>query len=94
MIALVFAVIVVVAYRRDTNLAGLQVVMSYLPGQQIVEYTTYRPSLVEWATGLGVIAFGLLVFSLGVKYLRVVDHRLTEEEHATMKVKATESVTA
>jgi Ni/Fe-hydrogenase subunit HybB-like protein len=85
MIALVFVLIGVVAYRWDTNLAGLQVLMSYLLGQQIVEYTTYHPSLVEWSTGLGVIAFGLFTFSLGMKYLRVVDHRLTEEEHATMK---------
>jgi len=49
---------------------------------------------VEWAAGMGIIAYGLLAFSLGVKYLRVVDHRLTDEKHETVKVKATETVPA
>jgi hypothetical protein len=40
-----------------------------------------------------VIAFGALVFSLGVRYLRVVDHRFTEEEHGTVTTEATEAVT-
>jgi Ni/Fe-hydrogenase subunit HybB-like protein len=40
----------------------------------------YRPSLVEWLAGLGIIAYGLTFFSLGVRYLRVVDHSLGEAE--------------
>ncbi|OGO40913.1 MAG: hypothetical protein A2Z03_03130 [Chloroflexi bacterium RBG_16_56_8] len=94
MTALLLVVMGVVAYRWDTTLAGQLVVMSYLPGEQAVAYATYRPSFVEWAAGLGVIAYGLLAFSLGVKYLRVVDHRLTEEEHESLKVKARETVIA
>jgi len=67
-------------------------VISYLPGKAIISYTSYTPSLVEWAAGLGIIAYGLLAFSLGVKYLRVVDHRLTSEEYETVQVKAGEAV--
>jgi Ni/Fe-hydrogenase subunit HybB-like protein len=94
MAALLMVVGGVVAFRWDINLSGALVVVSYLPGQPTVSYTSYTPSLAEWATGLGVIAYGLLAFSLGVRYLRVVDHRLTEEEeHETVKVKATEPVT-
>ena len=43
---------------------------------------------------MGIVAYGLLAFSLGVKYLRVVDHRLTEEEHETVTVHSTETVHA
>jgi Ni/Fe-hydrogenase subunit HybB-like protein len=82
----------VVAYRFDTNIVGLLAVISYLPGEATVTYTSYTPSLVEWVTGTGIIAYGLLAFSLGVKYLRVVDHRITSEEHETVNVPATDVV--
>ncbi len=94
MVALFLVAAGVVAYRWDTNLAGLLVVVSYLPGEAAISYTSYRPSLVEWVTGLGIIAYGLLAFSLGVKYLRVVDHSLVETEQETVKVKSAETVTA
>ncbi|HMV97657.1 MAG TPA: polysulfide reductase NrfD, partial [Anaerolineales bacterium] len=74
----------VVAFRFDTNIVGFLAVIPYLPGEAVISYTSYSPSLVEWAAGLGIIAFGLLAFSIGVKYLRVVDHRLTSEEYETV----------
>ena len=83
----------VVAFRYDINIVGQLAVISYLPGTP-VSYTTYTPSLVEWASGMGIIAYGMLAFSLGVKYLRVVDHRLTSEEHETVTVEAKETVHA
>ena len=92
MIALLMVVGGVVAMRWDVNITGALVVLSYLPGQPVVSYTSYTPSLVEWAIGLGVIAYGFLAFSLGVRYLKVVDHRYTDEEHETVKVKAAEPV--
>jgi len=92
MAALLMVIGGVVAFRWDINMTGALVVMSYLPGQSTVSYTSYTPSLVEWAIGLGVIAYGFLAVSLGVRYLRVVDHRLTDEEHESVKVKATEPV--
>jgi Ni/Fe-hydrogenase subunit HybB-like protein len=93
MAALLMVVGGVVAMRWDVNLSGALVLLSYLPGQPTVSYTSYTPSLVEWAIGLGVIAYGFLAFSLGVRYLRVVDHRYTEEEHVTVKIDASETVT-
>ena len=92
MLALAMIVGGVVAFRYDTNLVGFLTVISYLPGKAIISYTSYTPSLVEWAAGLGIIAYGLLAFSLGVKYLRVVDHRLTSEEYETAQVKAGDAV--
>ena len=93
-LALGLVVCGVVAFRWDTNLAGLLVIVSYLPGQAVISYTDYMPSLVEFVTGAGVIAFGLLSFSLGVRYLKVVDHRYASEEHETVQVEAAERITA
>ena len=93
MAALLMVVGGVVAMRWNINLSGALVLLSYLPGQPTVSYTSYTPSLIEWAVGLAVIAYGALAFSLGVRYLRVVDHRFTEEEHVTVTTEATEAVT-
>jgi len=82
----------VVAFRWDTNITGQLVLMSYIPGAAIA-YTSYRPSLIEIVSGAAIIAYGLTAFSLGVKYLRVVDHTLIEEEHEKVHVKATEPAT-
>ena len=94
MLSLALIVGGVVAYRWDTNLTGLLVMVSYLPGDLTVSYTMYRPSIVEWMAGLGIIAYGLTLFSLGVRYLHVVDHRIYEEEVETVKATAIESITA
>jgi Ni/Fe-hydrogenase subunit HybB-like protein len=66
--------------------------MSYVPGAAIT-YTSYSPSWIEILSGAAIIAYGLTAFSLGVKYLRVVDHTLVEDEHEKVHVKATEPVT-
>jgi molybdopterin-containing oxidoreductase family membrane subunit len=79
MTALALVVIGVVAFRWDTNISGLLVVMPYLPGQQAIAYASYSPSWIEIVTGLGIVSYGLLAFSLGVRYLGVVDHRLASE---------------
>ena len=72
-----FAVLLVVgglaAYRWDTNMVGQLVVFNQLP-QGALQYTRYFPSLVEFGAGIGVIAYGLLAFTLGVRYLKIVDH--------------------
>ena len=81
----------VVAFRWDTNIAGFLVIMPYIPGQAVT-YTSYTPSLIEILTGAAIIAYGLAGFSIGVRYLRVVDHTLVEEEHAKVQVEATEPV--
>ena len=91
MLALFLVAAGVVAFRWDTNISGLMVVMPYVPGQAIA-YTNYVPSLIEILAGSAIIAYGLTAFSLGVKFLRVVDHSLVEAEHETVKVEATEPI--
>ena len=94
MAALAMVVGGVIAYRWDINLSGFLVIVSYLPGQATVTYTSYFPSLVEIGAGLGVIAFGLTAFSLGVRYLKVVDHRYVAQEHEAVKSEVPETVPA
>lgn len=81
MLALGLVVAGIVAYRWDTTLAGQLVVVSYLPREIAARYTTYVPSVVEIASGLGVVAYGALALILGVRFLGVVDHR-SEPVHA------------
>ena len=82
LLALVLTVGGLVAYRWDTNIVGQMVAFSYLPTQLEPLYTAYKPALVEILVGLGVIAYGLLAFTLGVRYLGVVDHSSLPEEIA------------
>jgi len=88
MLALALVVGGVVAYRWDTNMSGLLIILSYLPGEPAVTYTAYRPSMIEFLSGAGIISYGLLAFSLGVRFLKVVDHsqvRAHAEEAKTIK---------
>lgn len=85
MAALLLAVGGVVAYRWDTNMSGLLIVMSYLPGNLEIAYTNYHPSLVEFFSAGGILSFGLLAFSIGVRYLKVVDHKTADAHEAEVR---------
>ncbi len=78
MLALALVVGGVVAYRWDTTMVGQLVVLTYLPSRVEAVFAVYAPSLIEYITGLGVVAYGLLAFTLGVRYLKVVDHGRVE----------------
>ena len=72
--ALLLIVSGTIAYRWDTNLVGQLIVQTPFATDTPPLFTSYYPSFVEFASGAGIIAFGLLVFTIGVKYLKVVDH--------------------
>jgi len=91
MAALLMVAVGVIAFRWDTNMTGQLVIIPFVSGLPIT-YTSYRPSLVEILTGAAIIAYGLTALSIGVKYLRVVDHTLVEEEHEKVHVEGTEPV--
>ena len=74
MLALALVVGGVVAYRWDTNIAGQLVLLTYLPNEIVARYTHYVPSFIEFVTGAGVVAYGVLAVTLGVRYLNIVDH--------------------
>lgn len=77
--ALAFVVLGLVFYRWDTNMVGQLVVFNQIPQALTPQYTHYRPSLIEIAAGTAVIAYGLLAFTIGVRYLGIVDHEVVEE---------------
>jgi Ni/Fe-hydrogenase subunit HybB-like protein len=80
MVALGLVLAGLVAYRWDTTMAGQLVIVSYLPQDLAASYTTYVPSLIEFMTGAGIVAYGALAVTLGVRHLGVVDHT-PEPEH-------------
>ena len=80
MLALGLVVAGLVAYRWDTTMAGQLVIVSYFPQGLAPSYTTYVPSLIESLSGIGIVAYGALAVTLGIRHLGVVDHT-PEPEH-------------
>ncbi len=74
----------VIAYRWNTNLAGQLVVLANLTQGTLPSYTSYVPSLIEIAAGAGVIAYGVLAVSFGVRYLHIVDHGVEVDAEAVV----------
>jgi molybdopterin-containing oxidoreductase family membrane subunit len=69
-----------IAYRWDINMVGQMVVFSSIPQGIIPLYTQYSPALIEIVVGIGVIAYAMFAFTLGVRYLKVVDVEGVEVE--------------
>lgn len=80
MFALTLVVGGVVAYRWDTNISGLLMQLSYLPQELTTLYTTYFPSLIELLAGAGVVAYGALAVTLGIRYLNIIHHPTVAED--------------
>ena len=89
-VALLLVIGGLIAYRWNTNIAGQLVVLADLARGTKASYTSYVPSLVEIAAGAGVIAYGLLAITLGIRFLRVVDHSDAETSIAPMEATQTE----
>lgn len=85
MIALALVVVGMVAYRWDTNLVGQLIVLRNLTGETLVRYTAYVPSLVEIVSAAGIVAYGLMAFTLGVRYLRVVHHEVESHDEVAQE---------
>jgi Ni/Fe-hydrogenase subunit HybB-like protein len=61
-------------------MSGLLVILTYLPQEIKTIYTTYFPSTIEILSGLGVVAYGALAVTIGVRYLNLIDHSKKEAE--------------
>jgi len=79
-IALALIVVGVVTFRWDVNMSGLLIILTYLPQEITAVYTTYFPSAIEIISGLGVVAYGVLAVTIGVRYLNLIDHPITKVE--------------
>jgi molybdopterin-containing oxidoreductase family membrane subunit len=59
-------------YRWNMTLAGFTVPLQWNPGvREIGSVNVYTPSLVEWGVALGIVCYGSLAFTLGVRFLRL-----------------------
>jgi len=66
----VCAMIGVIVNRWNITVSGLFVPVSYSPGTMYhLPPGQYFPSLVEWAVVLGIIGYGLLMLTLGIRFL-------------------------
>jgi molybdopterin-containing oxidoreductase family membrane subunit len=79
MLALILVIGGLIAYRWNTNMVGQLVILADLTRGTTSTYTRYVPSLIEIMVGAGVVAYGALAVTLGIRYLNVVDHSGVEE---------------
>ena len=70
----------VIAYRWDTNLVGQLIVQPPFAAAEAPLYTRYLPAPLEIVVALGIIGFGMFAITMGVRYLRIIDH--SPAEHA------------
>ena len=82
-IALMLVVGGVIAYRWDTNLVGQLIVQTPFASIDTPLYTTYMPAPLEIGVAVGIVAFGIFAISLGVRYLKIIDHSVSGEHAAT-----------
>jgi len=82
MASLAFIVMGLVINRWNVTLSGLVVPPDWSPGiMGNIFAVSYNPSIPEVAVSLGILAYGLLAFTLGVKYLRIYPGPDFEIEH-------------
>jgi molybdopterin-containing oxidoreductase family membrane subunit len=93
MLATALIVMGVVIYRSDTNLSGLIMTVAYTDALTPT-LVTYTPTWIEWATTFGVVAYGLMAFTLGVRYLPVFSSGQHENEVKDVKELTPSAMTA
>ena len=77
-IGAIFAVIGIVINRWNVTVGGLFVPLSYSPGILYqLQPGKYFPALPEWGIAIGIIGYGLIMLTLGIRYLPL----FTSEEH-------------
>jgi Ni/Fe-hydrogenase subunit HybB-like protein len=58
--------------RWNVTLSGFVLPLDWSPGvANVFPLNTYEPALVEWLVALGIVAYSWLVFTLGVRFLKL-----------------------
>ncbi|NWG16771.1 MAG: polysulfide reductase NrfD [Chloroflexi bacterium] len=61
-----------VIYRWNMTLSGFTVPLNWSPGvREIAAINTYSPALVEWGVAIGIVSYGWLAYTLGVRFLKL-----------------------
>jgi Ni/Fe-hydrogenase subunit HybB-like protein len=71
----------VIAYRWDVNLVGQLIVQTPIQMKDSLLFTSYTPATIEIIVAVGIVSIGLMLFTLGAKYLRIVDHNSSPAVH-------------
>jgi Ni/Fe-hydrogenase subunit HybB-like protein len=82
--AVIFAMFLVIAgiivNRWNVTLSGLIIPMDWSPGAaEVFGVNSYRPAWVEWGVGVGVVAYIMVAYTLGLRYLPFFTKH--DEEH-------------
>lgn len=87
MIATLMIIIGLVINRWNMTLSGFVVPLDWLPGVRTLDANTYVPNLVEILVSAGIVAYSWLVFSLGLRFIRLYPdaRKLKADETVTMK---------
>ncbi|MFQ6013864.1 MAG: NrfD/PsrC family molybdoenzyme membrane anchor subunit [Anaerolineae bacterium] len=69
--ACALVVIGVVINRWNVNISGLVTPLVLSPSLSLSPLAQYTPTWVEWVTSAGVVAYGLLAYTLGTRFLPI-----------------------
>lgn len=70
----------ILIHRWNVTVSGLAVPLAYAPGTLAQTMPqAYTPSLAEWGVAVGVVGYALLMFTLGVRFLPLFNHRPTAD---------------
>jgi molybdopterin-containing oxidoreductase family membrane subunit len=78
--AMLLAIIGIIVNRWNVTLSGLIVPLDWSPVvADLFPINTYQPSVVEWGVGIGVMAYALLMFTLGLRFLPLFPNHKNED---------------
>ncbi len=73
--AALLAFIGIVVNRWNVTLSGLIVPMDWSPGvAEVLHVNSYRPNWTEWGIAVGVLGYGLMALTLGLRFLPMFPH--------------------
>lgn len=81
-LAAILAIAGIVVNRWNVTLSGLVVPMDWSPGvAELFPVRDYMPSWEEWGVGIGVLGYGLMMLTLGLRFLPLFPKDDHEEHH-------------
>jgi Ni/Fe-hydrogenase subunit HybB-like protein len=83
MIGAALVIMGLVMNRWNVTLSGFVVPLDWSPGvRDVFPISTYAPALVEWGVAIGILGYGALAFTLGVRYLNLYPYVSQHAESA------------
>lgn len=79
-LSIISILILIGTYASRWNVLIPEMSISLIYPYQDILRVSYSPTWVEWASASGTIAFGLLLFSLGIKFIPLLPGKIDQEE--------------